>query len=212
MEQIIKNLEVILGSGEHAISRCEMLNVLIGEKAPETVMAIAEVACGQHNETKERRITNLELEYEGKEYIVSTTSDDEGLIRAIITYKEQEGFCSYKAFEDYERMIERSSKNHSNVFLNKKITLFDNTLSNEQIALKNFSEWIEFLRNDTFQGDFRPIFMINFFEHLQEVTRNEIVAELLKLNRQIFISATRDLFENSLSGIKVNVEKVWTVI
>ena len=212
MLQTIKNAEVILGSGEHVILECEILNAFIGDKSTETVFALAEVVCGKHNEYLERRITNLEIIYGNKNYIISTASDDDGEIRAIVSYKESESEFDMQAFEEYEDMLYKASVNSANVFCNKKRTPFDNMLSNEQIALKNYHEWLELLKIDTKKGDVRPVFITNFFEHLQEVTRNEIVVELLKLDRQIFISATRDLFENNFPGTKVFVEKVWTVI
>ena len=212
MSPMVKNAEVILGEGEHAVFECEKLNALIGDRAPKAVLAIAEAVSGVYNETSESRFLNLEVCHKGKEYKISTASDASGELLAIISYKGSNEEFDLQAFEEYEDMLIEFSANSANVFTNAKVTWFDNVLSNQQIASKNYREWLDVLKEDTDRGDGRPLFLINFFEHFREEERTEIIHELLKLNRQIFISATRDLFENGFPGTKVNVEKVWTVI
>ena len=212
MSPIVKNAEVILGGGEHVIFECGKLNVLIGNNAPRSVLAIAEVVSGAYNANLEFRFLNLEIEYRDKEYKISTSSNEKGEIRAIISYKGNEGDFDPQAFEEYEDMMLEFSANSANVFTNAKVTWFDNVLSNQQIASQNYVEWLDILQYDTERGDKRPLFLINFFEHFEEEERNEIISELMKLDRQIFISATRDLFENGFPGVKVTVEKTWTVI
>ena len=211
MLQRINNAEVILGAGEAVAFECGMMNALIGARAPDVVIALAEVVSGADNESDEKRFVSLEVEYEGKEYTVFTAGGEMG-VRAIISYKGSENEFDPNAFLEYKRMLKEFSKNSANVFRNTKMPCFDSLLSNGEITFKNYEEWLALIKGREMREDGRPVFLINFLEHFVEAERALMIEELKGLGRQIFISATRDLFDGSFDGVKVEVERAFTVI
>ena len=206
----IRNCQIILGTGEDILANLQKTNLFIGENSSAAIDAIAEACCGTHNTNFKMRCVNFEFDYEDKTYVVTTVSTKDGTT-ALVKYPEDQEDYNEIAFFEFDSIRDEFSYNSRNVFKNDKICKMDDLLSDSEISMLNYKEFINGLKN---RGEERPIFISGFFEKIDKETRDIILNELSTLtsNSQIFIAVTRDVFGDEFEGEKIFLEKIWNVV
>lgn len=178
----IKNVEIIMHTGEHEVIVFSDINACIGVNSSNIVKALAEIVCGTWFESKNVSVVDLAIESEKKQYRITSAKDiDEKNVFAVSRSNTEE-IC-YKYF-NISLINHKFGINSSNIFSNEKKTFFDKNLSDAQILERNWSEFTELLIRDTKLGDTRPIFIYG----LKSIS-NVMLNTLLSLNRQIIIGA-----------------------
>jgi hypothetical protein len=207
---IIRNCQIILGTGEDILANPQKMNLFIGENSPAAIDALAEACCGAHNINFKTRCVNFEFDYGDKTYVVTTVSSKDGTT-ALVKYPEDTDDYNETAFFEFASIRDEFSYNNRNVFKNDKICKMDDLLSDSEISMLNYKEFINGLKN---RGDDRPIFISGFFEKIDKETRDRILNELSTLtpNSQIFIAVIRDVFGDEFEGEKIFLEKIWDVV
>jgi hypothetical protein len=156
------------------------------------------------------RCVNFEFEHGGKSYLVTTVSTQDGTT-ALVKYPEDQEDYNEIAFFEFDSIRDEFSYNSRNVFKNDKICKMDDLLSDSEISMLNYQEFVKGLKK---RGEDRPIFISGFFEKIDKETRIKILDELNSLtgNSQIFIAVTRDVFGDDFEGEKIFLEKIWNVV
>ena len=206
----IRNCQIILGTGEDILADLQKTNLFIGENSSAAIDALAEACCGTHNTNHKMRCVNFEFDYEDKTYVVTTVSTKDGTT-ALVKYPEDKENYNEIAFFEFDTIRDEFSYNSRNVFKNDKICKMDDLLSDSEISILNYQEFVKGLKK---RGEDRPIFISGFFEKLDKETRIKILDELNSLirNSQIFIAVTRDVFGDDFKGEKTFLEKIWDVV
>ena len=102
------------------------------------------------------------------------------------------------------RSIKRDDRISYN-FLNKYVAN-ENYLSECDYNIENFKRFIEIAREETEKGDTCPIYVFNFFEHLDEVTDIAPFIDLLaSLGRQVFVCVGNYPIERFEKNDKVKI-------
>ena len=206
----IRNCQIILGTGEDMAVTFQKTNLFIGENSSAAIDALAEACCGTHNSNQKIRCVNFEFEYADKCYVVTTVSTKDGTT-ALVKYLGDNTDYNELAFSEFESIRDEFSYNSRNVFKNDKICKMDDMLSDSEISIINYKEFIAGLKK---RNEDRPIFISGFFEKIDKETRTKILDELTSLTArsQIFIAVSRDVFGPDFEGEKIFLEKVWNVV
>ena len=200
----IRNCQIILGTGEDILANFQKNNLFIGENSTAAIDALAEACCGTHNTNLKMRCVNFEFEHGDKCYVITTVSTKDGTT-ALVKYPEDNDCYNEIAFLEFNSIRDEFSYNSRNVFKNDKICRMDDFLSDSEISILNYKEFIKGLK---IRGEDRPIFISGFFEKIDKETRTIILDELTTLtkNSQIFIAVTRDVFGAEFEGEKIFLE------
>ena len=139
------------------------------------------------DETKERPfVSRVNFEIDGEDIeLCGVLCDDQSFFVAV---KDGEHFSAEQTQEVIVKLrsMKRDERNSYN-FLNK-YTANENNLSECDYNIENFKRFIEIARAETEKGDARPIYVFNFFEHLDEATDVAPFIDLLtSLGRQVFM-------------------------
>ncbi len=184
-------------------STFKKLNLLIGEESEEILNIIALATCGAMFNSERDIMANLKIKAYEKEYFASVFFSDTRT-GTLVTYSDNDQVFSTDAFVEYDSLRARFALNTSNIFKNEKKTIMDEGLSDAQISMINFREFVALLKNDTDKGDIRPIFISGFFEIIHSSNTEEAINELKQLDRQVFIAARNDVFP-----IKLEMNKIY---
>ena len=157
------------------------------------------------DETKERTfVSRVNFELDGEDIeLCGVLCDDQSFFVAV---KDGEHFSAERTQTIVAKLrsMKRDDRNSYN-FLNKYIAN-ENNLSECDYNIENFKKFIEIAREETVKGDSRPIYMFNFFEHLDEATDIEPFIDLLaSLGRQVFIGIGNYPIERFEKYTKVQV-------
>ena len=142
--------------------------------------------------------------------MVTTVSTKDGTT-ALVKYPEDQEDYNEIAFFEFDSIRDEFSYNSRNMFKNDKICKMDDLLSDYEISMLNYQEFVKGLKT---RGEDRPIFISGFFEKIGKEARIKILDELNSLTRnsQIFIAVTRDVFGDEFEGEKIFLEKIWGVV
>ncbi len=206
----IRKCRIILGTGEDILANLKKTNLFIGENSSAAIYALAEACCGTHNSDLKMRCVNFEFEYDEKTYVVTAVSAKDGAT-ALVKYPEDNEVFNESAFLEFNSIRDAFSYNSRNVFKNDKIGKMDNLLSDSEISMLNYKEFVKGLKK---RGEDRPIFISGFFEKTDKETRAKILDELSALTpkSQIFIAVSKDVFGEEFEGEKIFLEKIWDVV
>lgn len=197
----IRNCQIILGTGEKISHNLQRINLFIGENSTALINAIAEASCGIHNSSGGVRCVNFEIEHNEKRYIVTSVSTEVGTT-SIVKYPNDRNVYNEAAFSEFDSIKKDFSFNSRNFFKNDKICKYESLLSDEEISLRNYKEFIGELER---YKEERPIFICGFFEKIKRQDRLAVIDELLKTapDSQIFIAVRRDVFGKNFSGERI---------
>lgn len=184
-------------------STFKKLNLVIGEESEEILNIIALATCGAMFNSERDIMANLKINAYEKEYFASMFYSDTRT-ESLVTYLDNNQVFSTDAFVEYDSLRTRFAFNTSNIFKNEKKTIMDEGLSDAQISMINFREFMDLLKKDTDKGDVRPIFISGFFEKIASNDKKDVITELDNLDRQVFIAAGNDVFP-----IKLEMNKIY---
>ena len=158
------------------------------------------------DETKERTfVSRVNFELDGEEIeLCGVLCADQSFFVAV---KDGEHFSAERTQTVVAKLrsMKRDERN-SYSFLNKKYVANENNLSERDYNIENFKRFIEIARETTLKGDTRPIYVFNFFEHLDEATDIAPFINLLaSLGRQVFIGIGNYPIERFEKCTKVQV-------
>lgn len=205
MECNILNAEIILGSGEHVVSEFQKTNLLVGENSVSVLKALAEVSCGAFNESRNMRIVNFDFFFDEQLYRISATAMSDEPMKVFATYAEDDDqTLNDLALFEYKGLIIDFSLNSANSFFNKQSYLSD--AKDEELTEKKWAEFVELLVRDTALGDTRPIFVYD-----GDSVSADMLAQLDRLDRQVFVAATKKDYEEGSFEKIIKIKKVWKV-
>ena len=99
----------------------------------------------------------------------------------------QDTFIVIRDDEHFSPERGKNDERNSYNFLNKYIANNAN-LSECDYNIANFKRFIEIVREETLKGDYRPIYVFNYFERLDEATDiSPFIDLLVHLGREVFI-------------------------
>ncbi len=179
------------------------LNLLIGESAEKMLNIIASTTCGVKSYVEEDVIANIKASVYEKHYL-ATVNFSSNLSDALVSFLDDTEEFNREATIEFNTMRAQFAFNTSNIFKNEKKTVMDEGLSDAQVSMINFREFVALLKNDTDKGDIRPIFISGFFEIIHSSNTEEAINELKQLDRQVFIAVRNDVFP-----IKLEMNKIY---
>lgn len=179
------------------------LNLLIGESAEKMLNIIASTTCGVKSHVEKDVIANIKASAYEKHYL-ATVNFSSNHSDAFVSYFDDTEEFNREATLEFNTMRARFAFNTSNFLKNEKKTVMDEGLSEDQVSMINFREFVALLKNDTDKGDMRPIFISGLFEKIHSSDTEESIKELEKLDRQVFVAVRNDVFP-----IKLEINKIY---
>ena len=129
------------------------------------------------------------VEIDKKEYDVCYIYSVDAEHTMGVNFTKGKRFFSLPDTQEYEKKRRAQNINTCHIFADEDMRSSSACLPMSEKALLSFEKFLTTLKKDTNNGDFRPIFIYHFFDHIDEsVDISPYINKLASLGRQVFIA------------------------